>query len=109
MRSIPRLGPATGVLLLLGSTALSSPEKTDPKSGVREEARVVVVEVPVNVVDKDGHPVEGLTAEDFEITDDGKRQPVTGFEVLDQRKPSPVVTPGRAKPMAPKGRLRARP
>ena len=53
-----------------------------------------MVEVPVNVVDKDGHPVEGLTAEDFEVYDDGKRQPVTGFEVLDQRKPLQITAPG---------------
>jgi VWFA-related protein len=94
MRSIPRLLPAAGVFLLLCATGLSDPEKADSKSGVREEARVVVVEVPVNVVDRDGHPVEGLTAEDFEVYDDGTRQPVTGFEVLDQRKPLPAMTPG---------------
>ncbi|HXM75322.1 MAG TPA: VWA domain-containing protein, partial [Thermoanaerobaculia bacterium] len=94
MRSIPRLPAAAGVFLLLCATGFSGPEKADPKSGVREEARVVVVEVPVNVVDKDGHPVEGLTAEDFEVYDDGKQQPITGFEVLDQRKPLPAMTPG---------------
>ena len=43
--------------------------------------------MPVNVIDKAGNPVENLTAEDFEIFDDGKKQPVTGFEILDQRKP----------------------
>jgi VWFA-related protein len=68
--------------------------KSDPQSAVREEARVVVVEVPVNVLDKDGHSVEGLKAEDFEVFDDGKPQQVTGFEVLDQRKPLPPPAPG---------------
>lgn len=61
---------------------------------MREEARVVVVEVPVNVVDRDGKPVENLKAEDFEIFDDGKQQPITGFEVLDQRKPLSPAAPG---------------
>ena len=43
---------------------------------------VVVVEVPVQVV-KDGEPVRGLTANDFEVFDGRKKMPVTGFEVLD--------------------------
>lgn len=45
---------------------------------------VVVVEVPVNVT-RDGEPVTGLTAEDFEITDEGKKQSIMGFDVLDLR------------------------
>jgi VWFA-related protein len=68
--------------------------KSEPQGTVREEARVVVVEVPVNVLDRDGHSVEGLKAEDFEVYDDGKLQQVTGFEVLDQRKPLPPPAPG---------------
>jgi VWFA-related protein len=44
--------------------------------------QVVVVEVPVQVV-KDGEPVRGLTAQDFEVYDGRKKVPVTGFEVLD--------------------------
>src|SRR5262245_30347038 len=43
---------------------------------------VVVVEVPVQVV-KDGEPVRGLTANDFEVFDGRKKVPITGFEVLD--------------------------
>jgi VWFA-related protein len=43
---------------------------------------VLVVEVPVNVT-KDGKPVRGLTAENFELTDGKTRQPITGFEVID--------------------------
>ena len=42
----------------------------------------MVVEVPVQVV-KDGEPVRGLTAADFEVYDGRKKLPVTGFEVLD--------------------------
>jgi VWFA-related protein len=43
---------------------------------------VTVVEVPVQVV-KDGEPVRGLTANDFEVFDGRKKVPITGFEVLD--------------------------
>src|SRR6476646_6805789 len=52
---------------------------------------VVVVEVPVQVV-KDGEPVRGLTAKDFELYDGRKKVPVTGFEVLDLA--APVGTAG---------------
>ncbi|HET9229438.1 MAG TPA: VWA domain-containing protein [Thermoanaerobaculia bacterium] len=48
-----------------------------------ETADVVVVEVPVQVLDKNGEPVRGLTAADFEVSEGRKKLPVTGFEVLD--------------------------
>ncbi|HEY6066426.1 MAG TPA: VWA domain-containing protein [Thermoanaerobaculia bacterium] len=90
MRSSKRFDPASvattlaaGLLLLpFLSTAES---RKGQKGDVQEEARVVLVEVPVNVTDRDGRPVPNLTAADFEIFDDGKKQPITGFEILDQR------------------------
>jgi VWFA-related protein len=48
-----------------------------------ESTQVLVVEVPVQVVGKDGEPVRGLTANDFEVFEGRKKLPVTGFEVLD--------------------------
>ena len=48
---------------------------------------MVVVEVPVQVV-KDGEPVRGLTANDFELYDGRKKVPITGFEVLDLTAPA---------------------
>lgn len=48
-----------------------------------ETTDVVVVEVPVQVLAKDGTPVRGLTAADFEVYEGRKKLPVTGFEVLD--------------------------
>src|SRR6185436_14438879 len=48
-----------------------------------ESTQVLVVEVPVQVVGKDGQPVRGLTANDFEVFEGRKKLPVTGFEVLD--------------------------
>ena len=47
-----------------------------------ETTEVVVVEVPVQVI-KDGEPVRGLTAADFELYDGRKKVEITGFEVLD--------------------------
>lgn len=83
------------VFLLASSLALAA-DKQKPKAeaSVREEARVTVVEVPVNVIDKNGHPVEGLTAEDFDVYDDGVKQSVTGFDVVDERRTLPKTAEG---------------
>lgn len=43
---------------------------------------VVVVEVPVHVT-RDGAPVRGLGAENFEVYDGRSRREITGFEVID--------------------------
>lgn len=56
------------------------PSRTDTFEGT---SQVVAVEVPVNVVGRDGQPVRGLTAEDFEVFDGGEKQKITGFEVID--------------------------
>jgi VWFA-related protein len=61
---------------------------------VQEKASVTVIEVPVNVLGKEGKPLAGLTAADFELYDNGKKQEITGFEVADLRPPAAgVVNP----------------
>ncbi len=50
---------------------------------VQERTSVTVVEVPVNVVGKDGKPVPNLKAADFELYDEGKLQPIVGFDLID--------------------------
>ena len=51
-----------------------------------ESVQVTVIEVPVTVIDRGGKPVRGLTAADFELTDDGKKVPITGFDVMELSK-----------------------
>lgn len=58
-------------------------------------ASTVVIEVPVEVT-VDGEPLRGLTASDFEVLDGGKRQEVTGFEVIDLK----TVETGPGRPAA---------
>jgi VWFA-related protein len=48
-----------------------------------ETVQVTVVEVPVTVSDRGGNAIRGLTKENFEVTDDGKKVPIEYFEVLD--------------------------
>jgi VWFA-related protein len=71
-------------LPLLFAAALSALAGTLPAGpqGFSETTQVVAVEVPVQVV-RDGEPVRGLTAADFEVYDGRKKQTITGFEVLD--------------------------
>lgn len=60
---------------------------------------VVEVEVPVYAV-KNGRPVRGLTAADFEIYDGKKKQRITGFEVVDLELGVGTGRPGGELPMA---------
>ncbi|HEX5715119.1 MAG TPA: VWA domain-containing protein [Thermoanaerobaculia bacterium] len=83
-----------GLLLLVllagapGALAQSFSESTD----------VVVVEVPVQVLDGDGKPVRGLTADDFEIYERGRKQKIVGFEVLDLKVQVPADGKMRTAP-----------
>ena len=86
--------PAAGLAFALGAMmtvwpvgtagAWAPPAPPAGSGALSETTEVLAVEVPVQVV-RAGEPVRGLTAADFEVYDGRKRQPVTGFEVLDLR------------------------
>ena len=69
--------------LVLASLASAAVAQKDSGRVVQERASVTVVEVPVNVVGKDGKPVPNLKATDFELYDEGKLQPIVGFDLID--------------------------
>ncbi|PYQ60383.1 MAG: hypothetical protein DMF58_08435 [Acidobacteria bacterium] len=50
---------------------------------MKETVNVNLVEVPVTVVDSSGNPVRGLTAANFELTDNGTRREITAFDKID--------------------------
>jgi VWFA-related protein len=69
---------------------------------------VVEVEVPVEVRDRDGEPVRGLTAADFRVFDDGEPREIARFDVIDLETttvegaapvtaPPPAVAPARPR------------
>lgn len=72
-----------------GSPALAA-DPTPRFSGERTD--VVAVEIPVQVT-RDGQPVRGLTAADFEVFDGRKKQEITGFEVVDLTVPVAADAP----------------
>jgi VWFA-related protein len=45
-----------------------------------DQVEVRVVELYVSVVDREGHPVAGLSEDDFEVFEAGRRQPIRRFE-----------------------------
>jgi VWFA-related protein len=65
-----------------------------------ETVEVTVVEVPVTVVDRAGNSVRGLKKEDFEVTDDGKKVNLIGFETIDLSKITPTDNATPAPPAA---------
>jgi VWFA-related protein len=87
-RRAPRFGVAwTGLLgcaLAVAAHGQSrQPRGTTPDEAFEDRASVVEVQVPVNVVDKDGHAVRGLSAGDFQVLDNGVEQEIADFQVID--------------------------
>ena len=68
------------VLMLVPALALGAEPPRD--QAFTETTEVTAVEVPVQVL-LDGKPVRGLTADNFVVYQDKKKEAVTGFEMVD--------------------------
>jgi VWFA-related protein len=66
------------------------------QDGFGEKVEVNVVNVDVQVTDRDGNPVPGLDRKDFELFEDGKRVEISYFEEVDRGAPRPrqATAPG---------------
>lgn len=95
---------AAGLALALAAfaapLAAASREKTStgqpagrPTETFSGTSTITLIEVPVTVVDRDGNPVRGLEADDFELWDNGKAQEIDGLEKVDLA----TITPTRAQ------------
>lgn len=76
MMRAPIRGIVTFVLAVSAIAAVASQEIPRFKSGVD------VVQFTVTVLDKDRHPVTGLTASDFDVLVDGKPRPLAAFAAV---------------------------
>src|SRR5713101_5676007 len=78
------LGAVTSLLVLSAGLAFGQ---------VRETVNVNLIEVPVTVFDGGGNPVRGLTADKFELIDQGQKRAITTFEVIDFASPVRAISP----------------
>src|SRR5205085_3983650 len=88
MRTLTRLACAA---LLFAAVA---------RAQLQESVNVHLVEVPVTVVDRDGRPVRGLTADFFELFDSGKKQTLASFDAIDFASYESVKSVSRLNPVA---------
>jgi len=69
--------------LLCATLFLAQPAFNQPVPAGGEAIDVVLIEVPVTVVDRNGEPVRNLKAANFEIIDQGQKRQITHFDVID--------------------------
>lgn len=71
---------------------------------LKESLTVSTVEVPVNVIGRDGLPIRGLTAANFELYDEGKKRMISGFEAVDFSSPALSTDETATTPLNPAAR-----
>src|SRR5688572_6797719 len=74
-----------GLVAFLAGTALNAgqtPQSSLPQTPTFK-VQVDYVDVDVLVTDKDGRFVRDLTRDDFEVSEDGRRQQIANFSVVD--------------------------
>jgi len=73
------------LLLFFPTTGYSQTPNPPPKSGDDDVVRVstTLIQVDATVLDRNGKPVKGLTANDFEIYENNKRQQITNFSFVE--------------------------
>jgi VWFA-related protein len=78
------LGPAVAAALAVSASG-QQPVQPTFRGGVR------LIDVDVVVTDQNGRPIRGLTADDFEIVEDGRPQTIRTFSVVDLPFDPPAV------------------
>lgn len=90
-----RLGTRRSLALLL-LTALATPP-LHAQEGPSFPSQLDIVTVDVVVTDKQGNPVQGLTAADFTLREEGKPQTISSFEVATLPEFQPSTSPMRSR------------
>lgn len=89
----PLRAAAAGIVVALACAVLSAQQT---RQTFRAATRLV--EVPVIVTDRSGTPVEGLTRDDFVLSENWKAQQISLFEVIDNRGGRPLAPPAIPSP-----------
>jgi VWFA-related protein len=98
---VPALIPALA-LLAAGLAGAPTPAQ-DPAQPLRTGVELVMVDA--QVVDRKGSPIEGLTAQQFEVRIGGKRRTVVSAQLLDSSTGLPRGTEAGAKPVSSPGNV----
>ena len=98
----PVTEPAAATAAANASPAFTvAPPGNAPDSGVTLHVEVSELLIPAVVRDKQGHEVADLKKEDFQVFDNGKQQPISGFTV-EKRRVSSNGTENVTQPPAPR-------
>ena len=97
---LPRL-TASGSLLALGLWAAALRAQSPAPQQPVFRAGVDLVQIDVVALDKDGHPVTGLTAADFTLFDRKKEQKIVSFDEVTRPVTSEAVAAAAMPPAAP--------
>ena len=98
-----RIWVAAGLALSMASHAVSvSGQQQTPPPTFRSTTTLVTVDVVV--LDNDGRPVKGLTADDFQIKLNGKVQPVRALSYVQVAEQAAPITVTEIEPNEPVGR-----
>src|SRR5262245_16657144 len=76
-----------------GPAQTAPPQPRPQLEKFADQAQITLIEVPLNVTDRNGNPVRNLGPDDFEVWDDGKAQAVQGVETIDLQ----TLTPSRVQ------------
>ena len=97
------VGLMVAALVGVSTHAQQAAQTQQPAAGPTFRTNTRLVVLTVTVKDKDGKPIEGLTAKDFAVTEDGERQEVAfaEFQRLPPPRPAGQVTVGEAASEAP--------
>jgi len=97
----PSTNQSAPVAVPMPASPLSSPQspKSNPVSVLRTSSDLVRIDI--EVTDKSGKPIKGLRADQFVVTDNGKRQDISSFSYADiesieaagEEDAKPVVVP----------------
>jgi VWFA-related protein len=107
------------IVLLLVLSPISTWAQTPqhPKPGAEDVVKITtsLIQVDATVLDKKGKPVKGLTADDFEVYENGKKQAITNFSFVELESEKEKTTeqiaanPAKGAVAAPPVPLRLRP
>lgn len=88
------IGVHFGSLLLIGGLLAAqqpAPVPKDPGLVLRVTTRLVLVDAVI--LDKEGHPIQGLKSDDFTITENGVRQRIAFFSERSSERTKPAPPP----------------